>query len=151
MYTGEVLFTGNSNNDMLRVFQNYLGKMTKKMVNMTSASKKHFNKEGEYLWHTADKTTRRIVTKVMSDFPTLRLEDLILNHTKPDVSQQHKRKARQLGDFLVKCLIYDPQKRYTPDQALEHAFITEKWVEEKEKEPEKEKEKDEKANHCFKI
>ena len=36
-----------------------------------------------------------------------------------------RRKMRQLGDLLEKCLILDPQKRLTPDEALQHPFVKE--------------------------
>lgn len=36
-----------------------------------------------------------------------------------------KKKIKQLGDLLEKCLILDPSKRYTPDQALQHPYLRE--------------------------
>ena len=38
----------------------------------------------------------------------------------------HLRKVQQLKDFLEKCLMLDPAKRITINQALTHPFITEK-------------------------
>lgn len=38
----------------------------------------------------------------------------------------HLRKVQQLRDFLEKCLMLDPSKRITINQALTHPFITEK-------------------------
>jgi serine/threonine protein kinase len=141
MYTGEILFTGSSDNDMIRRFQNHLGKMVKKMVNLANnptvapgqpQPQRHFNKEGEFVWRTFDGSTKKSTSKVLIDFPTERLEDMILAKTRRDVSEQHRRKARQLGDFLVKCLMFDPAKRATPEGALDLPFLTEKWNEEKE-------------------
>jgi serine/threonine-protein kinase PRP4 len=139
MYTGEILFTGSSDNDMIRRFQNHLGKMTKKMVNLANnptvapgqpPPARHFNKEGEFVWRTFDTTTKKSASKVLIDFPTERLEDMIMAKTRRDVSEQHKRKARQLGDFLMKTLMFDPEKRKTPEGALDHPFLSEKWHEE---------------------
>lgn len=36
-----------------------------------------------------------------------------------------RRKMKQLGDLLEKCLVLDPQKRLTPDEALQHPFVKE--------------------------
>lgn len=36
-----------------------------------------------------------------------------------------RRKIRQLGDLIEKCLTLDPQKRITPDEALAHPFVKE--------------------------
>lgn len=32
---------------------------------------------------------------------------------------------RQLGDLLEKCLALDPQKRLSPEEALQHPFLKE--------------------------
>jgi serine/threonine-protein kinase PRP4 len=131
MFTGQVLFTGDSNNDMLRLFQESLGKILRKMVNLGErGARHHFNAQGEFVWRTYDKSTRKSVTKVLTDFPTVKLEDRIYNYLASDASSQQKRKARQLGEFLVKCMLWDPTKRATPEVALEHVFLTEKWTDE---------------------
>lgn len=36
-----------------------------------------------------------------------------------------RRKMRQLGDLLEKCLALDPQKRLSPEEALQHPFLKE--------------------------
>ena len=38
----------------------------------------------------------------------------------------HLRKVHHLKDFLEKCLMLDPSKRITINQALVHPFISEK-------------------------
>ena len=43
-----------------------------------------------------------------------------------NLDDAHMRKVHQLEDFLVKCLMLDPSKRITINQALVHPFITEK-------------------------
>jgi serine/threonine protein kinase len=116
---------------MIRLFQESLGKILRKMVNLGErGARHHFNREGEFVWRTCDRQTRKSVTKVLTDFPTVKLEDRIFNHLSSDASPQQKRKARQLGEFLVKCLLWDPTKRATPEVALEHTYLTEKWTEE---------------------
>ncbi|CDJ66310.1 CMGC kinase, Dyrk family, putative, partial [Eimeria necatrix] len=36
-----------------------------------------------------------------------------------------RKKMKQFGDLIEKCLILDPQKRLTPDEALQHPFVKE--------------------------
>ena len=40
--------------------------------------------------------------------------------------EKHLKKVNQLKDFLEKCLMMDPSKRLTINQALVHPFITDK-------------------------
>ena len=42
------------------------------------------------------------------------------------LNEEHKRKVMQLKDLLDKCLMLDPMKRISLNQALSHPFITEK-------------------------
>ena len=42
------------------------------------------------------------------------------------LNEEHKRKVMQLKDLLDKCLMLDPAKRISLNQALSHPFITEK-------------------------
>ena len=42
------------------------------------------------------------------------------------LTEEHKRKVLQLKDLLDKCLMLDPAKRISLNQALTHPFITEK-------------------------
>ena len=61
---------------------------------------------------------------VMSSFsPRDLLISLVGSQTLDDA---HLRKVHQLKDFLEKCLMIDPGKRITINQALIHPFISEK-------------------------
>ena len=62
---------------------------------------------------------------VMGSIPPSRdlLAALVGSQTLDDA---HLRKVHQLKDFLEKCLMLDPSKRITINQALVHPFITEK-------------------------
>ena len=61
---------------------------------------------------------------VMSSFPPRDLlVSLVGSQTLDDA---HLRKVHQLKDFLEKCLMLDPSKRISINQALMHPFIMEK-------------------------
>lgn len=60
----------------------------------------------------------------MSSFPPRDLlVSLVGSQTLDDA---HLRKVHQLKDFLEKCLMLDPSKRISINQALMHPFIMEK-------------------------
>lgn len=56
--------------------------------------------------------------------PNKEVVESLLGYKK--VNEEHKRKVMQLKDLLDKCLMLDPVKRISLNQALTHPFITEK-------------------------
>lgn len=62
---------------------------------------------------------------VMTSIPPSR--DLLVSLVgDQSLDDAHLRKVHQLKDFLEKCLVIDPVKRMTINQALTHPFVTEK-------------------------
>lgn len=45
------------------------------------------------------------------------------NELQKAATSEDMAQAGQLADFLQKCLILDPAKRITPEQALSHPFL----------------------------
>lgn len=147
MYTGQFMFAGNSNNDMIRLFQCSLGKMPKKVQHMAEkGGKRHFTKDGAFVWQTEDRQTKKPTRVRITDFPSKNafhpreeekgliqaLPERLAKQLRPNSSSGHKRKAKQLVEFLYKTLMFDPQKRADPETALEHPFVAEKWVNDEE-------------------
>ena len=61
--------------------------------------------------------------------PNKEVVESLLGYKK--LNEEHKRKVMQLKDLLDKCLMLDPAKRISLNQALTHPFITEKvWANE---------------------
>ena len=56
--------------------------------------------------------------------PNKEVVESLLGYKK--LNEEHKRKVMQLKDLLDKCLMLDPVKRISLNQALTHPFITEK-------------------------
>ena len=56
--------------------------------------------------------------------PNKEVVESLLGYKK--LNEEHKRKVMQLKDLLDKCLMLDPAKRISLNQALSHPFITEK-------------------------
>eukprot|EP00915_Cephaloidophora_sp_WS-2016_P005939 GHVH01007827.1.p1 GENE.GHVH01007827.1~~GHVH01007827.1.p1 ORF type:complete len:481 (-),score=87.05 GHVH01007827.1:146-1588(-) len=132
--TGDVLFKGHSNNDMLKKFIELKGKMNSKFVKAGKFSSNHFDSEGNLLWEDKDPYTKKEVIRVIRDNTPIRsLNEPLLQKNvwfkefsrklTPQQLGQLKEKHRQLADFLNQCLVYDPRKRLTPEEALQHPYL----------------------------
>ncbi|GJN16512.1 hypothetical protein PR202_gb03511 [Eleusine coracana subsp. coracana] len=119
LYTGETLFPGPSNNDMLRRHMELKGPFPKKMLRKGAFTAQHFKRDMNFEATEDDPVTRKVSRR------------LILN-TKPKgigskVSNLHSEDPKLLSSFkdlLDKIFFLDPEKRITVEQALSHPFIT---------------------------
>ncbi|SOV15471.1 serine/threonine protein kinase, putative [Plasmodium sp. DRC-Itaito] len=129
--TGKILFPGKSNNHMIKLMMEYKGKFSHKMIKGGQFYSQHFNENLDFLYVDRDHYSKKEVVRVISDLrPTKNITCDLLEHqywlkgNSPKM-QFLKKKIKQLGDLLEKCLILDPSKRYTPDQALQHPYLRE--------------------------
>lgn len=58
LYTNQFLFTGSSNNDMLKQMQETKGKFSNKMLAKSAFQDKHFDDDYNFLWSYVDKVTK---------------------------------------------------------------------------------------------
>lgn len=80
LYTGKILFTGDSNNQMLRAIMEIRGKMSAKLYRRGSLWTMHFDEMGNFISQERDK----ILGKVCSVVPQLFFGDLTLSvHSHP--------------------------------------------------------------------
>ncbi|XP_030560973.1 serine/threonine-protein kinase PRP4 homolog isoform X2 [Drosophila novamexicana] len=125
LYTGKILFSGKSNNQMLKFFMDVKGKIPNRIVRKGQFREQHFDQSCNFLYHEIDKLTEREKIVVMPVVkPTRNLQqELIADQNLPD--DQH-RKVTQLKDLLENMFALDPGKRISLNQALMHPFIQEK-------------------------
>ncbi|XP_055702467.1 uncharacterized protein LOC129801435 [Phlebotomus papatasi] len=125
LYTGKILFSGKSNNQMLKFFMDLKGKFPNKVIRRGQFRDQHFDQNCNFLYHEIDKITEREKIVVQSVIkPTRDLQqELIADQNLPD--DQH-RKVTQLKDLLEKLFVLDPAKRISLNQALAHPFIQDK-------------------------
>ncbi|VWU50008.1 serine/threonine protein kinase, putative [Hepatocystis sp. ex Piliocolobus tephrosceles] len=129
--TGKILFPGKSNNHMIKLMMEYKGKFSHKMIKGGQFYSQHFNENLDFIYIDKDHYTKKEVVRIISDLrPTKNITCDLLEHqywlkgNSPKMLFL-KKKIKQLGDLLEKCLILDPSKRYTPDQALQHPYLRE--------------------------
>ena len=123
LYTGRIMFMGNSNNMMLKLIQEIKGKMPHKIIRKGFFSELHFDPDNDFIYKERDKVTNREITRLIKfEQRPVAGKDLrsLLMPTK--LPEAETRKILMLADLLEKTLMLDPSKRLTPAQALKHPF-----------------------------
>ncbi|KAK9880708.1 hypothetical protein WA026_013034 [Henosepilachna vigintioctopunctata] len=125
LYTGKILFSGKSNNQMLRFFMDVKGKFPNKVIRKGAFKEQHFDSNCNFLYHEIDKITEREKVVVLSVVKTTRdlQSELVGSQALP---ADQLRKVTQLKDLLEKALAIDPAKRISLNNALTHPFIQDK-------------------------
>merc|ERR1740130_1712918 len=123
LYTGKIMFQGNSNNMMLKLIQEVKGKMPHKLIRKGFFSELHFDPDNDFVYKEKDKVSgREIVRTIKFEQRPTAGKDLrnLLMPTK--LPESEAKKVLQLADLLEKALMLDPSKRLSPSQALKHPF-----------------------------
>lgn len=125
LYTGKILFAGKSNNQMLKLFQDYRGKVPNKLIRKAAFKDQHFDANCNFLYQDVDKVTEKDKIITMANIlPSRDIGADLMGDTKLPADQALK--VQQLKDLLDKALTLDPAKRLGPTAALAHAFIMDK-------------------------
>ncbi|CAD7004151.1 unnamed protein product [Ceratitis capitata] len=125
LYTGKILFSGKSNNQMLKFFMDLKGKIPNRIIRKGQFKDQHFDQSCNFLYHEIDKITEREKIVVMPVIKAARnlQQELVADQNLPD---DQLRKVTQLKDLLDNMFALDPSKRISLNQALTHPFIQEK-------------------------
>ncbi|ENN77103.1 hypothetical protein D910_10212, partial [Dendroctonus ponderosae] len=125
LYAGRILFSGKSNNQMLKFFMDLKGKFPNKVIRRGAFKEQHFDSNCNFLYHEIDKVTERekvVVMTVVKVNRDLQAELVAGQALPPD----QLKKVTQLKDLLEKALAIDPAKRISLNNALTHPFIQDK-------------------------
>lgn len=126
LYTGKIMFNGRSNNEMLKQFMDFRGKMSNKFIKRAVLKEKHFDSDCNFIFMETDKITKLEKVSVLANIPVTRelSKDITTNSRMPD---DQAKKISQLRDLLDKILVIDTTKRYTIRQAIAHPFVDDKY------------------------
>ncbi|KAF7854186.1 hypothetical protein EAF04_010483 [Stromatinia cepivora] len=123
LYTGKILFTGRSNNQMLRSIMDCRGKFSVKMLKKADFAGVHFDDMLNFRSVEADKLTGKDVVKTMAFAkPSRDLRTRLISASK-GLTEVEQKELTLFGDLLERCLALNPEKRITPTEALKHPFI----------------------------
>lgn len=126
LYTGKILFTGDSNNQMLRAIIEIRGKISPKLYRRGQLWQMHFDDVGNFISQERDKilgkTTVRILP-VVKPTRDLRTRLMVASSGMDEAEARH---LNHFHDLLDRCLAVNPDKRITPSEALKHPFFQEK-------------------------
>eukprot|EP00747_Dinoflagellata_sp_TGD_P102465 gnl/TRDRNA2_/TRDRNA2_168675_c0_seq6.p1 gnl/TRDRNA2_/TRDRNA2_168675_c0~~gnl/TRDRNA2_/TRDRNA2_168675_c0_seq6.p1 ORF type:complete len:345 (+),score=79.05 gnl/TRDRNA2_/TRDRNA2_168675_c0_seq6:144-1037(+) len=128
--TGRILFTGKTNNAMLKQMIDVCGGFPTEFALSGEFSRKHFNKDGDFLLREDDSITGKLIVcpgrpSVKPKRPIHDLLQAALSNPSAGMSlDTHKVWVSQLADLVHKCLRPDPSERIEPAKALELPFFT---------------------------
>lgn len=118
LFTGKILFPSESNNHMLFLHMSLRGPVSAKVLKKSLFRESHFDVNNDFLLEEIDSVTGKIFSKKVP-IPRNSLKELLY-----DEKSDEKDLIVLLIDFLEKCLIIDPSKRITVENALKHPFIS---------------------------
>ncbi|KAF8243825.1 kinase-like protein [Wilcoxina mikolae CBS 423.85] len=122
LYTGKILFTGRTNNQMLRSIMECRGRFSNKLLKKGQFTGFHFDEMGNFRSVEKDKITGKDVVRTLNfTKPTRELKSRLLSAATG--SETELKELNLFVDLLERCLNLNPEKRCTPDEALKHPFI----------------------------
>ncbi|KAK6512381.1 U4/U6 small nuclear ribonucleoprotein prp4, variant 2 [Arthrobotrys musiformis] len=123
LYTGKILFTGRTNNQMLKSMMECRGKFSQKMLKKGQFTPMHFDEMLNFRSVEKDKLTNKDVVRVINfTKPTRELKPRLLASTS-GMKDVEIKELNLFIDLLDRCLQLNPEKRITPLEALKHPFI----------------------------
>ncbi|KAL8850337.1 MAG: hypothetical protein Q9221_004752 [Calogaya cf. arnoldii] len=124
LYTGKILFTGRSNNQMLRAIMECRGKFSHKVLRKAEFGRQHFDDLLNFRSIEKDKLTGKDVVRILNfTKPTRDLRSRLMANAK-DMDDVELKELYSFVDLLDRCLNLNAEKRCTPVEALKHPFIT---------------------------
>jgi len=130
LYTGKVMFPGNSNNDMLRRFMETQGRFPNKLIKRSTKKMIElgrpvdFTDDFKFMRIMIDKITKKETVKILT-IDEKPVKDLLKQLMPTQLQPDQARKVKQLCDVLHGALSLNPDNRFSIEQCLHHQFIKE--------------------------
>ncbi|UPL03962.1 hypothetical protein LCI18_014896 [Fusarium solani-melongenae] len=124
LYTGKILFTGDSNNQMLKAIMEIRGRFTPKLFKRGQLSGVHFDDKGQFISIERDKVLGKTTVRTMAVVKPTRDLRTRLMAASGGMNDAETRDLNHFIDLLEHCLTLNPDKRIKPADALRHPFFT---------------------------
>ena len=127
LYTGKILFTGESNNQMLKNIQDIRGKLNLKLYRRGGLAGNHFDDLGNFISAERDKMIEgKVNYRTIASFPqSNKLRDRLVAASS-GLTEAQNRELNHFIDLLERCLALNPDKRIEPADAIKHEFFSRK-------------------------
>ena len=123
--TGQILFAGTSNNDMLRAILELCNRPSLKFLRRGQFYEDHFDQDARLLYReTDDLTGNPKVTALDMLRPTRNLMRDLRAGEESHLGSSERRLLSHFKDLLEKMLLFDSDKRIQVHDALRHPFLT---------------------------
>uniref|UniRef100_A0A8H7TMS3 non-specific serine/threonine protein kinase n=1 Tax=Bionectria ochroleuca TaxID=29856 RepID=A0A8H7TMS3_BIOOC len=124
LYTGKILFTGDSNNQMLKAIMEVRGRITPKLYKRGQLSPQHFDEKGQFVSIERDKILGKTTARTLQIIKPTRDIRTRLAAVSSGLSEAETRDLNNFIDLLDHCLALNPEKRIQPLDALKHPFFS---------------------------
>ena len=123
LYTGKILFTGRSNNQMLRAIMECRGKFSHKLLRKGEFTGLHFDDLLNFRSLEKDRISGKDTVRILNFVkPTRDLKTRLMANIR-GMGEAEVKELNLFVDLLDRCLNLNPEKRCTPNEALKHPFI----------------------------
>ncbi|KAI0514829.1 kinase-like domain-containing protein [Xylaria bambusicola] len=126
LYTGKILFAGDSNNQMLKAIMEIRGKFSPKLYKRGEMSHLHFDELGNFISAERDRTLGKTTIRSLAIVKPTRDLRTRLMAASGGMNDVESRDLNNFVDLLERCLALNPDKRITPLEALRHPFFLSK-------------------------
>lgn len=124
LYTGKILFTGDSNNQMLKSIMEIRGKIAPKSYRRGELAAMHFDEKGNFVSVERDKVLGKTTIKTLALLKPTRDLRTRLTAASSGLDDAEAGDLNHFIDLLEHCLALNPDKRIKPTEALKHPFFT---------------------------
>lgn len=124
LYTGKILFAGDSNNQMLKAIMEIRGRITPKLYKRGGLSNMHFDESGNFISVERDKALGKTAVRTLSIVKPTRDLRTRLMAASEGMTDTESRELNHFIDLLEHCLALNPEKRIKPSDAIKHPFFT---------------------------
>ncbi|PHH69102.1 hypothetical protein CDD82_7990 [Ophiocordyceps australis] len=123
LFTGKILFPGESNNQMLKVIMEARGRMYPRYYKRGKLWNLHFDDKDNFVSTETDHISRKEIQRHMT-VKQGRSVAPRLEAASTGMSAEQKAELDHFKELMEGCLMLHAERRLTPEQALKHAFFT---------------------------